>query len=87
MLGLFSFVFPLGVSFPGKEFRGFPSAPSWAEEKTGIGHWEGDAVEGKGHGGGLATLVERESEFLIMGKVADKSSEAMKNMMIGRENH
>ena len=58
-----------------------------ADEKRDVGHWEGDTVEGKAHKGGLGTFVDRKSMFLIMGKVADKSSEAMRNMIVGRFRH
>lgn len=52
--------------------------PFVVAEKKEIGHWEGDTVEGKGHQGGIGTLVDIKSKFLIMRKVKDKSSLEMK---------
>ena len=56
--------------------------PSVVTEKTEIGHWEGDTVEGKGHQGGIGTFVDIKSKFLIIRKVKDKSSLEMKNAVL-----
>ena len=47
--------------------------------RKGIGHWEGDTVESKGHRGGIGSFVEMKSKFTIIRKVRDKSAEEMKN--------
>jgi IS30 family transposase len=70
-----------------KKRRSIDDRPVAANEKREIGHWEGDTVEGKAHKGGLGTFVDRKSMFLVMGRVADKSSEAMKEMIVGSFRH
>ncbi len=70
-----------------KKRRSIEDRPAAADAKKEIGHWEGDTVEGKAHQGGLGTFVDRKSMFLVMGKVEDKSSEAMKEMIVGRFCH
>ncbi len=70
-----------------KKRRSIDDRPAAANEKREVGHWEGDTVEGKAHKGGLGTFVDRKSMFLVMGKVVDKSSEAMKEMIVGRFRH
>ena len=70
-----------------KKRRSIEDRPAAANDKSEVGHWEGDTVEGKAHKGGLGTFVDRKSMFLVMGKVADKSSEAMKNMIVERFRH
>ena len=48
--------------------------PAEIEDRAVPGHWEGDLVEGSG-GTFIATLVERQSCFVIIVKVADKRTE------------
>ena len=47
--------------------------PAEVEDRAIPGHWEGDLVEGS-RGTYIATLVERQSRFVIIVKVADKRS-------------
>ena len=47
--------------------------PAEVEDRAIPGHWEGDLVEGS-RGTYIATLVERQSRFVIIVKVADKTS-------------
>ena len=70
-----------------KKRKSIEDRPAMANDKKEIGHWEGDTVEGKAHKGGLGTFTDRKSMFLVMGKVADKSSESMKNMIIEHFRH
>lgn len=70
-----------------KPRKSIEDRPSAAAERRELGHWEGDTVEGKAHKGGLGTFVEMKSMFLVMGKVKNKSSEAMKNMVVERFRH
>jgi IS30 family transposase len=71
-----------------KKRRSIDDRPSIVTEKSKIGHWEGDTVESKGHQGGIGTFVDIKSKFLIMRKVKDKSSQAMKNaVMNGFKNY
>jgi IS30 family transposase len=50
--------------------------PAEAEDRAVPGHWEGDLVEGS-RGSYIATLVERQSRFVIIVKVADKRTETV----------
>ena len=48
--------------------------PAEVEDRAIPGHWEGDLVEGS-RGTFIATLVERQSRFVIIVKVPDKQTE------------
>jgi IS30 family transposase len=50
--------------------------PAEAKDRAVPGHWEGDLVEGS-RGSYIATLVERQSRFVIIVKVADKRTETV----------
>jgi IS30 family transposase len=50
--------------------------PAEVEDRAIPGHWEGDLVEGS-RGTFIATLVERQSRFVIIVKVANKSSDVV----------
>ena len=41
-------------------------------QKTRIGDWEGDTVIGKNHKGGLVTLAERVSRYVLTGHIASR---------------
>jgi|AntAceMinimDraft_15_1070371.scaffolds.fasta_scaffold41419_1 IS30 family transposase len=60
--------------------------PAIASEKIEVGHWEGDTVESKGHKGGIGTFVDIKSKFVIIRKLNNKSSFAMKNAIINAFN-
>jgi transposase, IS30 family len=57
--------------------------PAKKKLKQEIGHWEGDTVESKGHRGGLGTFVDMKSKYVVIRKLRNKSSEEMKNAIIG----
>jgi len=46
--------------------------PEIVAQKTRIGDWEGDTVIGKNHKGGLVTLAERKSRYLLAGHIRSK---------------
>jgi len=55
--------------------------PAEIEDRAVPGHWEGDLVEGS-RGTFIATLVERQSRFVIIVKVADKRTESVVTALI-----
>jgi len=46
--------------------------PDIVAQKTRIGDWEGDTVIGKNHKGGLVTLAERVSRYVLAGHIRSK---------------
>ena len=50
--------------------------PAEVEDRAIPGHWEGDLVEGS-RGNYFATLVERQSRFVILVKIADKRTQTV----------
>jgi len=61
---------------------GIEKRPAGATNRTRYGHWEGDTVEGKKGGGGLATHVERKSRFLVAGVLKDKCAETFTTVTV-----
>jgi len=55
--------------------------PPEIEDRAVPGHWEGDLVEGS-RGTFIATLVERQSRFVIIVKVADKRTQSVVTALI-----
>ena len=51
--------------------------------KKKVGHWEGDTIEGRRHRSGLGTFVDMKSKYVVIRKLKGKSSEEMKNALIG----
>lgn len=51
--------------------------PEIVTEKTRIGDWEGDTVIGKNHKGGLVTLAERKSRYVLAGHISSKHAEGV----------
>ena len=49
--------------------------PAHIENRSQVGHWEGDTVIGAGHQQAIVTLVERKSGYAKLSKVANKSAE------------
>lgn len=49
--------------------RSIEQRPPEANERTRLGHWEGDTMVGKGHRGYLLTCVDRASRYLIARRV------------------
>ncbi len=51
--------------------------PEIVDRKTRIGDWEGDTVIGKNHKGGLVTLAERKSRYVLAGHIASRHAEGV----------
>ena len=49
--------------------------PQVVDRRSRYGDWEGDTIVGKRHVGGVVTLVERKSGYLLTGKVPDRSAQ------------
>ena len=56
--------------------------PQGAQDRTEIGHFEGDTVIGKRGSACLLTLVDRKTRYTVGGKTASKEAEAVKEKMI-----
>ena len=50
--------------------------PKTVEGRKRIGHWEGDTVLGCSGTGGIVTLVERRSRYILAKKIEDKTAYA-----------
>jgi IS30 family transposase len=48
--------------------------PPGAENRSRLGHWEGDTVEGSHKASHVVTMVDRKSRFTLIGKAKDKSA-------------
>jgi IS30 family transposase len=55
--------------------------PATAEDRAIPGHWEGDLLFGS-HNSQIATLVERQTRYVMLVKVAGKDSETVVNALI-----
>lgn len=51
--------------------------PEIVAQKTRMGDWEGDTVIGKNHKGGLVTLAERKSRYVLAGHIRSKHAEGV----------
>ena len=57
--------------------------PKIVDEKTRIGDWEGDTVIGKNHKGGLVTLAERKSRYVLAGHIPTKHADGITAVITG----
>lgn len=55
--------------------------PPGAENRSRLGHWEGDTVEGAHKASFLVTLVDRKSRLSLLGKAQDKSAATINAVM------
>lgn len=58
--------------------------PRIVDARRRFGDWEGDTVVGKRHSGGLVTLNERKSGFLITRKVKDRTARRVRRAITER---
>lgn len=58
--------------------------PSVVDLRTRLGDWEGDSIEGKNHGPGLNSLVDRKSGLLLLSKLSDRTSAATTRVVATR---
>lgn len=56
--------------------------PQEVEDRSRLGDWEADTIIGKRKKGAIVTLVDRESRYLRMGLVEQRTKEAVKEMII-----
>ena len=55
--------------------------PPGAENRSRLGHWEGDTVEGAHKASYVVTIVDRKSRLTLMGKAKDKSAATINTVM------
>ena len=55
---------------------GIEKRPQVVEDRSRLGDWESDTVEGKGKSGYLVTHVERKSRYLVAARIDDKRAES-----------
>ena len=55
--------------------------PASVEDRAVPGHWEGDLISGSGNSH-IATLVERHTRYVMLAKVADKSTSTVVSALI-----
>jgi IS30 family transposase len=58
--------------------------PRIVDSRRRFGDWEGDTIVGKRHGGGLVTLNERRSGFLMTRKVKDRTARRVRRAITER---
>jgi len=65
-----------------KKRRSIDERPVRASVAIECGHWEGDTIVGKGHKGGLLTLVDRKAKQVLIRKVPDLRSETLADTVV-----
>lgn len=55
--------------------RPISERPTHVEQRTQVGHWEGDTVIGAAHKQAIVTLVERKSGYAVLAKVTHKTAD------------
>lgn len=62
--------------------KSIEARPEVVEKRSRLGDMEIDMVIGKGHQGGLVTIVERKSRFTFIGQVGSKQAQEVADMTI-----
>jgi IS30 family transposase len=56
---------------------GIDQRPGVVDKKARLGDWEADTLIGKHHRGAVVSLVERKSQFTVLGQVVHKTADAV----------
>jgi len=59
--------------------RSIEERPAIVNRRKRLGDWEVDTITGKGHPPALVTLTERKSRFTLLGKVPQRTAQAVQN--------
>jgi len=63
---------------------GIEQRPKIVETKKRLGDWEADTLIGKHHRGAVVSVVERKSQFTLLGRVTRKTADAVQQQMVTR---
>jgi IS30 family transposase len=61
---------------------GIEQRPKIVETKKRLGDWEADTLIGKHHRGAVVSIVERKSQFTLLGQVTHKTADAVGQQMV-----
>lgn len=61
--------------------RSIEERPALVNQRKRLGDWEVDTLFGKDHKQALVTLTERKSRFTLLGKVAQRTAQAVQNQI------
>ena len=61
---------------------GIEERPTIVDDKKRLGDWEADTIIGKSHRGAVVSLVERKSQFTVLGQVERKTADAVQQQMV-----
>jgi IS30 family transposase len=61
---------------------GIEQRPKIVERKKRLGDWEADTLIGKHHHGAVVSLVERKSQFAVLGQVTHKTADAVQQQIV-----
>lgn len=55
--------------------------PAEANQRLVVGHWEGDTMWGKDRRGGLVTLVDRKSRYVLLARTKDRKARRIRHTL------